>query len=96
MTIGKLSFGIRWNKNDWKKYLLPRETQGKCHPYFAFGIWWLIFYLYYPKKCPICKNWMPNSGGTAEYDLNGDFLKVICSPCFKDKFFKQLNITERK
>jgi len=81
MNIGKLSIGVRdtiFNYNNWKQYITPKETQGKSHPYFKFGIWWLWFYMYYPKKCPICKEWMPTNGGIQQYNSDGEFIRVVC------------------
>ena len=84
-NIGKLSIGLRYGaKDNWKKYLLPRETQGKNHCYFKFGIWWLGFYMYYPRHCPTCKQWMPTTGGTKIYNSNGNTLFVICKKCHED------------
>lgn len=83
MTIGHYSFGIRADaKYSWYRYLIPKETQGgKWHCYFAFGIWWLCFYLYRPKKCPVCKKWITGSGGKREYK-NGKFERVVCRDCY--------------
>jgi len=79
MVIGKLSIGIRANKNNWKKYIIPKETQNSKdfqHPYYKFGIWWLIFFAYYPKKCPICGTWMCGNGGIRDKSGN-----ILCKHC---------------
>jgi hypothetical protein len=80
-NIGKLSFGVRDHKSDWNEYLFPKETQGKNHTYFKFGIWWLIFYAYYPKRCPLCNEFMGPTGGIRVYDNDDKCTGVFCQNC---------------
>lgn len=80
MKIGRYAFGIR-GFGTWYKYLIPKETQGKHHEYFQWGIWWLKFYLYKVRKCDQCGRVMDKSGGVRVYDINDNFVNVICKKC---------------
>ena len=84
MKIGKWSIGIRNYAKTWYKYMIPKEVMGKRHEYFGHGIWWLGFYFYKPKKCPICGNYMCSMGGLREYNENDKFVKVVCRQCYQD------------
>lgn len=81
MKINNVSFGIRTDTIS-RRYLLPRDTAGKNHPYFEYFIWWLWFYIAKPKKCPMCGKCLTGKGEWVQSNYNtGKRLKTMCYPC---------------
>ena len=83
IKIGRVVIVKRHPSSNWKKYIIPKETQNSktlLHSYFRIGIWWLCFAIYMGRKCRICKTPICPNGGVVEYGRPGKH-SVICKHC---------------